>query len=681
MSTVEEKVQGKGKYVDDIVLPGMQHLGVVRSPYSRAKINKISGGYSFKDFPAFMTSVGEGATEGQADMLEPVFAKDFANYLGQPVAAILGKDRYEAEDLIESVELDLEPLTPLMDVETAMSAEPVFNKTTSNILSYVEIGKKFKLTDYDVEVEDNFSIDRVATNPIETRGVVASYESGKLTLWTSTQSVWSIREGMASVMKMKPEDIRVIQTDTGGGFGLKGGMYPEYAIAAFLAIKTGKPVKWIESRREHLMASRPGRGTYGSMKLFAKKNGKVLGLTAKVIVDCGAYAGGSGDFSASFVGMQLCGAYDIGHAYAECLSVLTNKVTQGPYRGAGRPEAHFFIERMMDHLADKLNMDPVDVRRMNVVDHEIVTPLKVKVPPAKDFLEDAVKKLEYHKFRNDNTGFSLFVLLPAMYDGESARIKTENGKVKVWLGGNTHGQRHDVFIKTLVNEYLKVDPDLVTMELGDTESMEDGVGAWGSRSAIVGGLALVRACEKAKQQIRDKFNGRYSAQMLLELGVDVYVREGKPKLNMNSLGANLVTCDVSDRGQVRVKECNSYYDVGRALSLENVRGQVSGGCAQGIGQTLYEELSFDKDGQLTTASIGDAGLPLANQLPDFKFFMPDSRSEMPHGAKGVGESGTIGVPPALSRAVERATGKSITETPVKLETLLKEKKPVTDPLL
>ena len=681
MSAIEEIVQGKGKFVDDISMPGMQHLAIVRSPYSRAKILSVKGGYSFADFPAYMSSVGEGATQGQTELLEPVFGKDFANYLGQPIAAVLGANRYEAEDLAEGVEVELEPLKPVIELEDALKADPIFPSMKDNILSSTEVGRDFVPKDYDVEIEDKFAIRRVATNPIETRGIVAAYKSGRLTVWTPTQSVHSIREGLCEILQMNPKDVRVIQTDTGGAFGLKGGVYPEYAIAAFLAKKTGKPVKWIESRREHLMVSRPGRGVFGSMKLYAQRSGKVVGFKGEVYIDSGAYAGGSGDFSAGWVGMQMCGAYDIKNAFVDCHAVLTNKVTQGPYRGAGRPEAHFFIERMMDKLADELHMDPLDVRLANVSGEPIQTPLSVRVPPASDFLEDAAKKLEYHKHRSENVGLSLFVLLPAMYDGESARIKIEGGKVKVWLGGNNHGQRHELFVKTLINEYLQIRPDLVSLEMGDTDSIPEGVGSWGSRTAIVGGLAIVSACEKLKKELREKFNGRYSAQMLLELGGDVFVREGRPEYNMNSLGANLVTCDVNERGQVTVKECASYYDVGRALSPEVVKSQVEGGCAQGIGQTLYEEIAYDEQGQLITASISDSGVPLANQLPEYKVLIANTRSELPHGAKGVGESPTIGVPPALTRAVEKAVGRRITETPIRQEWLLRKKENIANPEL
>lgn len=672
MSTVEEIVRGKGRFVDDVVLPGMLHLAIIRSNYSRGRILKIEGdAYAFKDFPSYITSVGEGATEGELNLREPVLADKYVNYLGQPVAAVLGKDRYEAEDLADSISVDVEPLKPVMDPDKSLESEPIHPSMKSNILSEITIGRDFSTDKFDISIKDHFDNKRVATNPIETRGIVASYSEGKLTVWIPTQSVHSIQEGLSDVLNMPKDKIRVIQTDTGGAFGLKGSVYSEHAIAAFLAIKTGKPVKWLENRRDHLTSSHPGRGTSADVELFADKTGKILGIKGKVLVDAGAYSGGSGEFAARFVGMQMCGAYDIPNAYVEARSVLTNKPVQGPYRGAGRPEAHFFIERMVDKLADELHMDPVDVRLMNTSNKEHTSPLGVYVPPAKSFLTEAVEKLNYRKLLSDKPGFSIFVLVPAFQPGETARIIVQKDKVRVWLGGNSHGQRHELFVKKIVRENLGIDESLVSLELGDTDMLENGIGSWGSRSAMVGGMAVYDACQKIKNEVIEKY-GKYSKELLLDDGADVYTH-WREKGSMDSLGCNLVTCKVNERGQVTLKECSAYYDVGKPLSESTVRGQIEGGMAQGIGQTLYEELLYNEDGELLTTSIADAGVPLANQLPDYKVFLAETTSILATGAKGVGESPTIGIPPALSRAIENQTGVHITETPVRQELLVRNK--------
>ncbi len=670
MSTIEEIAAGKGRYVDDIVLPGMLHMAIVRSQYSRGKLLSVNGGYSFKDFPDYMASVGEDATEDQKGLMEPVFADRYVNYMGQPVAAVLGKDRYDAEDQMESVDVQIEPLKPVVDLERALESEPIHPFMKDNILRRNVFGKDFRTDAFEIEVSDRLINRRVANSPIETRGIVASYSSDKLTVWLPTQSVFSIQEGLSEVLKLPKERVHVIQTDTGGAFGLKGGIYPEHIAAARLSMKTGRPVKWIESRYENLSASHPGRGSMADVSLYGDRKGKILGLKGKLLVDSGSYSGG-GEFASWFIGMQMTGGYKIDNAYIEALAVLTNKPKMGPYRGAGRPEAHFYIERMVDKFADEIGMDPVDVRLLNVSDNEYTSPTGMYVPPAKTFLTDAVSKLNYRKLLKYRPGFSFFVLVPAFSMGETARVLIKDGKVRVWLGGNSHGQRHELFVKSLINENLGINPDLVSLQMGDTDMMETGVGSWGSRSAMVGGMAVFEACKKIKKDFVSK-HGTFATAALLKEGADVFYNY-KESGNMNSLGSNLVTCEVNNRGQVNIKECSAYYDVGRALAPEVVRGQVEGGMAQGIGQTLYEELKYSSDGQLLTASLSDAGLPIATQLPEYKLFLADTRSPIAIGAKGVGESPTIGVPPALSRAIENITGKRIAETPIRQETLLEEK--------
>ncbi len=669
MSTVEDMVRGRARYVDDIVLPGMLHMAVARSTYPRARITSVRGGLTHKDFPALMASEGETATDSTAGPFEPVLANDYANYYGQPISAVLGKNRYEAEDLLDSVEVEYEPLPPVTDPVKALTAPPIHSGRSDNILIRVNLGNEFKPVDFDVEISNRIVNQRISNNPIETRGIVADYHDGFLTVYSSTQSIHSMREGLSEILKFPQEKIRVLQADTGGGFGLKGGVYPEYALAAFLSMKNGKPVKWIETRSEMLMASKAGRGVVGELTMFGKRDGTISGIKGRVIVDSGAYSGG-GEFATAFISRQVAGPYNIRQAYVEGLGVFTNKPLLGPYRGAGRPEAHFIIERTIDMLADEIGMDPVDVRLKNVSDMEITTPLGVKVPPARKFLEDGIRKLRYREMKNQKPGFGFFVLIPAYAPGESARIIVKGGHARVWLGGNAHGQRHELFVKRIVREELGLSEEAVTMELGDTEMTPEGVGSWGSRSAMVGGLALWEACQEIKQGIIKKY-GKFTTEILLKEGGDSFVFK-HVKGSMNSLGCNLATAEVDRRGQVRVTSMKSYYDVGVPLSLDTVMGQIAGGAAQGIGQTLYEELAYSPDGQLLTASIADAGVPLANQLPEYETYLAETRSELPHGAKGVGESPTIGVPIALARAIENVTGVPIRETPIRQELLVKK---------
>ncbi|MEM0121367.1 MAG: xanthine dehydrogenase family protein molybdopterin-binding subunit [Thermoprotei archaeon] len=661
-------VFGKGSFVDDFRLPEMLYIKFVRSPHARARVTRVKGGINSSELKASLASVGEGAVGSLSAAAMPVLASGYVNFVGQPVAAVLGNSRYEAEDLLESVEVDYEPLKPVVDIEEALKTEPIHQGLKSNVFAAHTLGSKFEV-DFDLVLEDTFRIERVAANPIEPRGVIAYYDGSRLNVWVSTQSVFSVKRGLASSLGIPESVVRVIQADTGGGFGSKGGLYPEYVVAAYASMKTRRPVKWIESRTENIQASNHGRGALAHMKLYAKNSGRVTGLEAQVYVDAGAYAVGLNIFAPRFIGFQLTGPYSIRNAYVEAYSVCTNKVPLGPYRGAGRPEAAFFVERMMDMLADKLGISTVDVRLINTQRGSFTSPLGLRVESAREFLEEALAALDARqRLSQKGWGLSFFVLVPTAQPGEGARISVKGGRVKVWLGGNGHGQGHEFFVKRLVAEELGVSEDVVDLERGDTDMLTQGVGTWGSRSAMVAGAAVVEAARKLRSEAREKLgstgaSGGYSPQELLkgEFSVEVFYRVDE---QINTLGVNLVRAEVDELGSVRVGDCLAYYDVGRALTPWMVEAQVHGGCAQGVGQVLYESVRYSSDGQLLTTSILDAGLPYTTEVPSYTVLLTEHPSTLPHGAKGVGESPTIGVPPALVRAIETLTGKRINHTPI-----------------
>jgi carbon-monoxide dehydrogenase large subunit len=483
--------------------------------------------------------------------------------------------------------------------------------------------------------------------------------------------VFSIKNGLCSTLKLDSSKVRVVQADTGGAFGVKSALYPEYVIAVYAAMKYRRPVKWIESRSEHLAASQPGRGVRGKMKLFAGNDGKVMAVRGEVTTDAGAFGGSAGTSSPFFIAMQLTGPYGIEKARILATSVMTNKPPQGPYRGAGRPEAAFFMERMMDLLADTLGKEADDVRLINTTTKPFTSPLGLEIEASRPFFESAVAALRYReKSKNDKAGLGFFVLVPGVPPGESARIHVHNGKVAVWLGGNQHGQEHFVFVKRLLSEELGIPEDLVTLNNGDTGMLEDGVGSWGSRSAIVGGAAVVAAARKLKTQV-ERRQGSYTTEGLLEGNYDAEIFD-RHALQLNSFGANLATISVDTYGMVSVKECAACYDVGRTLSPNVVKGQIIGGSIQGIGQALYESVVHDSEGRLLTKDLFDAGVPIAENTPEFFIAIVEHPSSFAHHAKGLGEAPTIGVPVAVVRAIEKVSGKRIRHTPVRPEELIKD---------
>ena len=661
-------VEGRGQFVNDLHMSNMLHLAIVRSPHARAKLLKVKGGMNSSELKANLASVGEGASEGSG-AAQPVLATGYVNYVGQPVAAVLGKDQYTAIDMMDEVEVDYEPLKPVIDPEEALVAPPIHLETTSNVLASFHFGKEFDLPHAPLILEDTLLNKRISPNPLEPRGLVAQYDGSRLTVWASTQSVHAWKEGLCDSLGLAPKSVRIIQMDTGGAFGCKGGIYPEYVIACYAAMKTGKPVKWIETRMEHMMATHQGRGARAKMKIYADKTGRVLGLRAELLIDAGGYAPGMGIMAPRWIGFQITGPYAISKVFVDAKAVYTNKVPLGPYRGAGRPEAAMFIERMMDLLADELKMDPVEVRLRNASPEPFVSPLGLKLDPFKPFLESAVKELRYHERRGkgEGVGFSCFVLIPAAQPGESARIAIKKGRVKVWMGGSTHGQGHDVFAKMLVSQEMGVPQSVIDFEKSDTDELDEGVGSWGSRTAAVGGAALVEAARKIKDAAITQL-GKYSPEEFLRHEFDVTVFHSE-KGQLNAFGANLVTAVFDELGNVRVKECRAYYDVGRQLNPAMIESQIIGGSAQGIGQVLNEQAKYDEEGQLLTVTLADAGLLSASEMPSVEVGLVSNPSSLPHGAKGVGESPTMGVPPAALRAIEKIVGKRLRETPIPIESL------------
>jgi len=667
MSQDSRFVLGAGRYVDDVKMEGMLHLHIVRSPYARARVLSVSGGITGHEFKADMAAVGEDAG-GEVTVPFPALATEFVNYVGQPVAAVLGKDRYEAEDKAGEVDVQYDPLKPVLDPEQAVNAEPIHPGMSSNVCSESTLGRDFTIK-APVKIEETLRMARVVPNPLEPRGLVADYDGSLLTVYASTQSVFSWKEGFEQSLGLKGGQVRVIQMDTGGAFGSKGGIYPEYLVAAYATMKMKRPVKWVESRYEHLMATDQGRGSRAKMELYADRDGRVKGLKADLLVDGGAYPIGGATWSPRWIAFQLTGAYAIPKAYAVARGVLTNKVIMGPYRGAGRPEAAYYMERMMDRLADETGLDQAEVRLRNAATRPNRSPFGLRIPAAKPFLKEAFSALGYSKRRKkERVGLSCFVLIPAAEGGESAKVAVRGGRVKVWVGGNPQGQGHDVFARRLVREELGVSEALVDYEHADTGALSEGVGSWGSRTAMLGGGAIVEACRQLRVRAKKKLGRRYSASLLLkgEYAAEVHF---ETKERLNSFGANLVTAKVNQMGLAYIAEVVSYYDVGEVLNPRMVRSQIIGGSAQALGEVLYERAVYSETGQLLTATLADSGVPHSTEMPRFVVMTANHRSSLPHGAKGVGESPTIGVPPAAARALELALKRKLANLPIESEQL------------
>jgi len=657
-------------FVDDLHLEGMLHLKIVRSPFARARILKVEGGINGSEIKANLASVGEGWGGAAVSVPYPVLASDYVSYVGQPVAAVLANDQYKAEDLLEEIAVDYEAMKPLVNPEDASDFEPIHPNAKSNIISKVELGEDFRI-DAPVVLEDELVNLRISPNPIEPRGLVAYYDGSKLTVWASTQSIHSWKDGIAGVTKLPQASVRIIQMDTGGAFGTKSGLYPEYAIACYATMKMKRPVKWIETRSEHLLATSHGRGARGRIKVYADTQGHVSGLKGDLLIDNGAFATGIGGFMSSWIGFQLTGPYAIDKMFVTGVSVFTNKVPLGPYRGAGRPEAAFFYERMMDLLADELHIDPAEVRLRNVSAKPFTSPVGLSFEPFEPFLRSAIKELGYANTSKSetNNGFSCFILVSSVAPGESTRISIREGTVRVWMGGSQGGQDHETIARDLVSQELGIPPSVIKLERGDTEQLDQGVGTWGSRSAVVGGAALIEASKKIREQATAEL-GNFTPEELLNHNFDVTIfhDESEPVV---SFGANLAKVSVDrETGTASPNVCAAYYDAGRVLNPYMAENQSIGGTVQGIGQVLWEEALYDKDGQLIVGTMEDAGIPSASLTGSITVQLVKHASELDYPIKGIGEAATTGVPPAVIRALEKDLGKRLRRTPVRAEEIL-----------
>ena len=665
----ERFIRGQGRYVDDLQLPGMLHLKIVRSPYARAKILAVRGGITGHEFRGNLASVGEGAWAGApAAVPFPVLATEYVAYAGQPVAAVTADDLYTAEDRMAEVDVEYEPLPPVVDLQAALEASPLHPGTTSNVASRVELGEDFE-PHAPIVLEDELVNARISPNPMEARGIVAQSDGSDLTVWASTQSVHTWKEGLTRVFGLPRERVRVIAADTGGAFGSKSALYPEYAVACYVAMKARRPVKWVETRSEHLLATSHGRGASARMKVFADRTGHVEGLKAEILVDNGAYAVGIGAFAPRFIGFQITGPYAIGRAYVRGMSVYTNKVPLGPYRGAGRPEAAFFLERMLDLLADELRLDPLEVRRRNASPEPFASPTGLRIEPFEPFLRSATQALHAKDASGrPGTGFACFLLLSAVQPGESARIAVRDGRVHVWLGTSRGGQGHEILAQTILSEQLGVPPSAILLEASDTRELDEGTGTWGSRTAVVASNALVDVARQVRERVAREA-GAYSASELLRRGIDVTVFHEEER-GVGTFGAIRAGVTVDrETGEARVTDCASYYDIGRVVNPWMVESQSIGGAAQGIGQVLSEEVVYDADGQPQVMTLTDAGVLTAFEMPNVAVHLAPGPTGPGARIKGVGEASTVGVPPAVVRALETLVGRRLRRTPIHADEL------------
>jgi carbon-monoxide dehydrogenase large subunit len=710
-------IRGDGRYVDDLRPQGCLHAVFLRSHLAHATIARLNldeahsapgvvAAWSAADFDDLQPLDIESPVDGTPVPERRVLASDRVRYVREAIAMVIAESREEAKDALERVELDLEPLPPLTSVERALQEHaPLLYPEFGTNLAFRKEEKhgqvKRAFDRAHVIVKERLVNQRLIPAALEPRGAVAWLDEGRLTIALSSQSAYGARESIAASLGLDEDEVRVIVEDVGGGFGSKGGCVGEEIAVAAAARRLHRPVKWIEERTENCAGTWQGRGQVQEVELAAQKDGTVLGIRSTVLADMGAHLEPYSSFVPTVVADMQTGCYRIAASHNTLLAVYTNATPTGPYRGAGRPEAAFLIERSMDRLAAELDMDPIELRLRNFV-----------IPPEFPYtnaagvtydsgdyaraLERLVEHAGYQQLREaqasarkegrlQGIGISTYVEEAAGFgeDRASARLEAD-GSVTVITGSTPHGQSHQTTWAQVAADALGVPFEKVRVVYGDTDKPAYAVGTFGSRSAAISGAAVHQGAVTLMHRIRDLAASAFEAAP-----TDVVVNDGRlqvrgvPARSMSlkdvaswaqdaaradelavevsfdppdtvfPFGAHLAYVEVDpETGAVKVLRYVAVDDCGPVINPMIVEGQLHGAITQGLAQALYEGVVYDEEGQLLTGNFTTYLLPTAADVPMFETDRTVTPSpHNPMGVKGIGEGGTIGSTPAVVNAV------------------------------
>ncbi|MDQ1422581.1 MAG: aerobic carbon-monoxide dehydrogenase large subunit [Acidimicrobiaceae bacterium] len=710
---------GRAGYVDNVKLDGCLHVAFVGSTIAHAAISDVdvsaaavapgvvgvytSADIGIPDLPSFLPAdVVAGYPGANAAMLRPLLAHDRVRFVGEPVVAVLAESREAAIDARELVQITYERLPVVVDPERALDADAalLFEGAGTNLVcEMVSEPDHDVFGGADVVVHQRIVNQRVAPVPMETRTGAAVFADGKLTFYASTQGPSGMQQLLAMFTGLAPENVRVVAADVGGGFGAKGLIAGEELIVAVLAMRTGRPVKWVETRLENMLGMPHGRAQVHEMSMGATRDGHVVGVRLDVIQDCGAYPNVA-PLLPMFTWLMMTGPYDIANVAFRARAVLTNTGPVGAFRGAGRPEATFSLERGMDLLAAELGIDAAEIRRRNLLTSDrfpYATPSGALYDSANHpgTLDAALVAAGYGGLRAEQAerrgrgdtvqlgiGLSTYVeITNPIKSPEPAIVRVElDGSATVFTGSGPHGQGHETSWAMIAADRLGIPMSSITVVYGDTDRTPAAAGTGGSRSAQTSGAVVAIAAEQvveratqiaadaleaAVEDVRlDTDNGTFgvvgtptrsvtwetvmnSAGQAIE---ETAVFEAGPSF---PFGCHIAVVEVdTETGVVTVRQFVAVDDCGTILNPLLVEGQVHGGAAQGIAQALLEHMVYDEDGNPITSTFAEYMLPSAAELPSFDTVEHETPSpNNALGAKGVGESGTIGSTPAVASAV------------------------------
>ena len=735
MKRVEDPrlIKGIATYVDDITLPGMLHAAVLRSPYAHARINNIKADAA-KASPG-VVGVFTGADVNDKCGLVPcaspmpdskipkhsVLASDRVYFVGHPVAVVVAVDRYAARDALDFIEVDYDPLPVVSDPEKALEKDsplthPEFRTNVAFTWSVANGGLDAAFKRAHRVIKQRMIHQRLTPMAIEPRGCVASWHAGEgtLTLYTSTQIPHLVRTLLPGMISVPENRIRIVAPEVGGAFGSKLNLYAEEALCSHLAQRLGAPVKWIESRRENAAATIHGRDQIGDYEVAVKKDGTLLAIRSKTLADIGAYCQLNTPAIPTLTGLMLTGCYKCKAMRMDVVGVYTHKMATDAYRGAGRPEATYVIERLMDIIADDLKLDPVKVRLKNFpkpteFPFDTLTGLTYDSGNYQGALKKAQQISNWNKLTKQRDaarksgklfgiGLSTYVEICALgpskmmsaggWEWGCVRIEM-SGKVTVITGATPHGQGQETSFAQIAADKLGVPIEDIVVMRGDTAVAHYGRDTYGSRATVIGGAAILMCIDKiiakarklaahlldTKEKSVEFRDGKFSAKgkpkkalTWKQLAPEAYVAKNipqnwEPGLEASSFfeppnctypfGTHIVAVEVDrDTGEVKIVKYVTVDDCGHQVNPLLVEGQLQGGIAHSIGQALFERTVYDENGQLLTGEFMDYAMPRAKDIPEYLMDSTVTPSPSnPMGIKGVGEAGTIGATPAIANAV------------------------------
>ena len=722
-------LRGQGRYVDDLTRRDLVHLGVVRSAHAHARITRVEA-KAARAIPGVLAvwtaadvpELGQPLTTGgskERGFAVPILAGERARYVGEPVAVVIADTPALVADALAAVQVDYTPLPSLVGADVARAASArVHADWPDNVALEARgaVGEPDLAQPGLTVVRERFRHPRLAAMPIECRGVLADYdaEAGVLTVWASIQSPYSQRDVIARVLGLAAERVRVIVPDVGGAFGPKGQVYADEVLVAVAAFRLGRPVKWIETRREHAQCVGHDREQLHEAAVAFAPDGTIAALEDRFLADVGAYPVMGNGLTANTVN-HLPGPYRVPHYRGHGESVVTTTMFNAAYRAAGRPEANFVMERLMDIGARRLGLDPADVRRRNLIraaemPYRSGLTYKDGIPVTYDpgdypaAFERMLRAFGYDDWRKRQmatvgsprpigVGIACYAQGTGLGPFEGATVRVDpRGKVYVLIGVAAQGQAHSTTLAQIAAGELGAELDDVIVLGGDTSLMPYGMGTGGSRVMANAGPAVARTAAEVRQRaavvaselfecaaadVRFEAGRAFVAGMpdrALPLGrlAQAAVRSkalaasGEPGLNACTwfypdtvtwaFGGQVCAVEVDvETCRVRLLRHVALHDPGRAINPAIVEGQLQGGAAQAIGAGLMEEVVYDAQGQLLSGSLMDYAIPKADDLPSLDVVLDEHPSSINAlGVKGVGESGCIAGASAIANAVEDA---------------------------